>query len=221
MSSKNTIREHVPEGFFHVYNRGVEKREIFLDDSDCRIFLYYFSLYLSAKEDLQLLKQKGLRLDKIIKNNLSEEVDLLVYALMPNHFHLLVQQHSSYGVMKLMKRVTTAYAMYFNKKYSRVGPLFQGIYKSVYIHTDEYLLHLSRYIHLNPLNIQNTIDFNNYTSYSIFLGKRRSKWVKSDKILQYFHSNSEGNQPYNSYQSFVEDYSQPSQEILGELILED
>lgn len=220
MPARNTVRNYAPDCIYHVYNRGVEKRKIFLDESDCRIFIFYLQLYLTSKEDLKVLKTPGLRLDKFLKNNLSEEVSLLAYALMPNHFHFLVKQSTSDGITKLMKRVTIAYVMYFNNKYARVGPLFQGLFKAALISTDEYLIHASRYIHQNSFNLQSDINFINFSSYSNYLNQKKSSWLHPEIVLSYF-SNKQHSSNLLSYESFVEDTTQASNEILGSICLED
>lgn len=78
-------------------------------------------------------------------------VSILAYCLMPNHFHLLVRQNSDLGIQKFMANIQNSYTKYFNAKYKRVGPLLQGTFKAVWIEDDEQLLHVSRYIHLNPV----------------------------------------------------------------------
>lgn len=220
MPSRNTIRSYASGCIYHIYNRGVEKRLIFLDESDCKIFIFYLKLYLSPIEELKNTRAIGLRLDKILKNNLSGEVELLAYTLMPNHFHFLAKQNSPDGITKLMKRITIAYAMYFNKKYTRVGPLFQGIYKAALISTDEYLIHTSRYIHRNPFNVHSKINFNNYSSYSSYISQESYSWLHPEMVLEYFYTKKNANNLF-SYKSFVEDSTQTSNEILGDLLLED
>ncbi|MBI2036333.1 hypothetical protein HYT17_01775, partial [Candidatus Microgenomates bacterium] len=113
--------------------------------------------------------------------------------------------------------------IYFNKKYQRVCSLFQNKYKAALIETESYLLHLSRYIHLNPINILSpSIDFIDFSSYHYYLGRKEASWIKPQEILGYFrNAQRKGLKDVLSYQSFVEDYSQESTELLGELILED
>ncbi len=223
MPSKNIIKDYVENGYYHIYNRGVEKREIFLDEQDCGIFLHYLKLYLSPVEELKQLDLPGLRILKFIRLNLSQEIDLLAFALMPNHIHLQIKQKTSDGIVKLMKRLATAYVMYFNKKYQRVGSLFQNRYKATLIETDEYLLHLSRYIHLNPVKITyKKIDFKKFSSYPYYLGEKHVSWIKPQEILGYFRSAQRNDlKDILSYQSFVEDYRVNSIEILGPLVLEE
>lgn len=208
MPSRNIIKQYVENGYYHIYNRGVEKREIFLDEQDCAAFLYYLKLYLSPIEELKQLNFPGLRILKFIRLNLFQEIDLMAFALMPNHFHLQIKQKTADGMIKLMKRLVTAYVMYFNKKYKRVGSLFQNRYKAALIETDEYLLHLSRYIHLNNSKIASEkIDFKEFSSYPYYMGQKHASWVKPQEILGYFRSAQKENlKDILSYQSFVEDY---------------
>ena len=150
MPTRHRIKTYVENSFYHIYNRGVEKRIIFQDDQDYRVFLYYLKLYLSPPESVKSLQKKGQSF--IIKprqrplNNFYNEINLLAYCLMPNHFHLLLKQKPANGIEKFMRSFGTKYVQYFNKRYRRIGPLFQGTYKGVLIETDEQLLHLSRYL---------------------------------------------------------------------------
>lgn len=213
MPRKNSLKIYVENGYYHLYNRGVEKRDIFLDDRDYKVFLYFLKQYLSLPPpDGVFLQPTGVtpvRLRPI--KTLHKIVKLLVYCLMPNHFHLLVKQRTKEGIAQLMNRIGTNYVMYFNKRYERVGPLFQGVYKAVMVESEEQLLHLSRYIHLNPFEIENKdfkklIDYP-YSSYGDYLGERKTIWIKSQEILSYFKTDKKsGLADYLSYQSFVEDY---------------
>ena len=202
MPAKNTIKPYVENGYYHIYNRGVEKRIIFQDKQDYKVFLYYLKIYLSPPEPLDSpLNQKKETFTGFIKpprdrplNNLYQEVDLLAYCLMPNHFHLLIKQKPANGIEKFMRSLATKYVQYFNKRHKRIGPLFQGPYKAVLIENDEQLLHLSRYIHLNPikdiqnqkenpLNVQRIL-LNSYSSYADYLGQRKTEWLNIKEILK-------------------------------------
>ncbi len=184
------------------------------------MFLYYLKTYLCSPMEIQYMHEAGLRTDKILRNNLFFEVDLLAFCVMPNHFHLLVQQHTTDGMAKLLKRLTTAYAMYFNKKYHRVGSLFQGSYKAVLVSSDEYLLHVSRYIHLNYHVLQLPEFYSRFTSYPYYLNIKRVGWVKPQAVLQILSRVNSASEGYD-YRSFVEDYAIESQIDLGDLTLED
>ncbi len=222
MPAKNIVKTYIENANYHIYNRGVDKRKIFLDEQDCSMFLYYLRLYLLPIKELKEEILAGHTKVRFLNLNLSKEVLLLSFALMPNHFHLLLKQNSIDGITKLMKRVTTAYVMYFNKKYKRLGPLFQHIYKSCFVDTDSYLLHLSRYIHLNATTITPAkINFLEFSSYPYYLNKKRANWIKPNEILAYFESSRRKNlRDIFSYQSFVEDYVQDSDQ-LENLTLED
>jgi len=115
-----------------------------------------------------------------------------------------------------MRSLGTKYSQYFNKKYDRIGYLFQGTYKAVLVEQDSYLLHLSRYIHRNPFKVTPLKDA--YSSYGDFLGIRKTAWIKSQKILEYFKTVQKTSmKDVHSYQSFVEDYAQDSKDVLDDL----
>lgn len=219
MPSKNTIKTYVAGGYYHVYNRGVEKRNIFLDDQDYRVFLHLLKYYLSPLDKQTEHPLANLQGFILVRPrplaNLETEVDLLAFCLMPNHFHLLIKQITSDGMSKLLRRILTTYSMYFNRRYERVGHLFQGIYKAVLVNKDEYLLHLSRYIHLNPIELTgfNPVSYL-YSSYAYFLRKKWAKWLKPDFILSYFDSSKE------QYKDFIESYAQNSKESLGAMAID-
>lgn len=181
MPGKNVIKQYVENGYYHIYNRGVEKRTIYQDDKDYKVFLFYLKTYLSPPNSSP---DKINSLDQI---NLSQQIKLLAFCLMPNHFHLLVWQKTKDAIEKLMRRIGTKYVMYFNKRYKRIGALFQNTYKAVLIKTDEQLLHLSRYIHLNPIKdtpLQGSILVNSYSSYKVYLGKQKINWIYPEEIFR-------------------------------------
>lgn len=141
--------------YYHIYNRGTEKRDIFLDKADYLRFLVL--LYISNNTDvvhISNLINQGESLMKILDMDKKDSlVDIGAYCLMPNHFHLLIKEKTENGISKFMKKLSTGYSMYFNKRYERMGSLFQGIFKSVHADTDEYLKYLFAYIHLNPVKL--------------------------------------------------------------------
>lgn len=216
MPSRNIIKIYVENGYYHLYNRGVEKRTIFEDSQDYGVFLSYLKEYLSPPDPSPLqggtLKNKkyAYRLPK----NYFEEIFLLAYCLMPNHFHLLVNQKSTYAIKNFMQSLLTRYSMYFNKKYSRVGKLFQGHYKGAIVRNESYLLHLTRYIHLNPSEYTKDLEIA-YSSYADYLGLRNTSWVKKADILAYFSSSNNKFKQYKSYKSFIEENaSESGQELV-------
>lgn len=214
MPSKNALKTYVEGGYYHIYNRGVEKRRIFFDRGDYNTFLHYLSLYLTPIDEIR--KEKPLLRLNIVKNNLSDEVELLAYCLMPNHFHLLVKQKAIDGITRLMRQITTGYSMYFNKRYNRQGHLFQGRFKAANIDSDEHLLHLSRYIHLNPKDRGVSLTEFEWSSYLNYLGNKNEQWVNTGLILNYF---TKGNYQ-GTYKQFVEEYKGETPILASDLFLE-
>jgi hypothetical protein len=143
---------------------------------------------------------------------------------MPNHFHLLLKQNTADGMSKLLRRVSTTYALYFNKRNNRVGHLFQGIYKAVMVSNESYLLHLSRYIHLNPnelgLTRMNLVSYP-YSSYPYYLGQKSAEWLNTNFILSFFKKAEDPLiKGLASYEEFVMVEQEDSQKIIGDLILD-
>ena len=227
MPSKNRVKQYVEGGHYHVYNRGVEKRRIFLDDQDYRVFLHLLKYYLSATElsDEHPLKEitgfVPVKLRPI--EPLYNKVELLCYCLMPNHFHLLLKQISKDGMEKLMRRLSTTYAMYFNRRYDRVGTLFQGRYKAVLVDTDEHLLHLSRYIHQNPTLTKGFLNEYPYSSYSYYIGEQKADWLRPEPILKYFDKTSDFGKyeaaRFQNYKEFVEEYEKEPEQLIDYLLI--
>jgi len=227
MPAKNSVKNYVENSYYHLYNRGVEKRIIFQDSQDYAVFLNYLKEYLLPKDEQNLrnkltdpnisYKEK----DKIIKllrlNNFTDEIILIAYCLMPNHFHLLVKQKSSYSIDMFMQSLCTRYTMYFNRKYKRVGSLFQSVYKAVLVNSDEQFLHLTRYIHKQSLASQGeTLQGKNHpSSYDDYIGKRKTIWVHPEEVLANF-SKTIPSLSYESFVSRVEDMTG-----IGKLILDD
>ncbi|MBI2057661.1 MAG: transposase [Candidatus Yanofskybacteria bacterium] len=136
--------------YYHVYNRGVEKRKIFQETRDYERFSKTLRLANGTKAVVFKTSQ-GASLDKV---GLGERLIAVgAYVLMPNHFHILVKEIKEGGLTNFMKKLTTSYAMYFNKKYERVGSLFQKPFKAEHVDNDRYLKYLLAYIHLNPVKV--------------------------------------------------------------------
>lgn len=168
--------------YYHVYNRGNRKQNIFIQYRDYERFLKRMKMY----------KEKF-------------GVSILCYCLMPNHYHFLLRQETDIPITVFMLRLGTSYAKYFNIKYEQVGSLFQGRFRAKLIETDEYLLHLSRYIHRNPLEIQLStpgVELADYrwSSYINYLNFVKNPMIESEYILGYFAKNNKS----NDYKKFVE-----------------
>lgn len=226
MPAKNSVKEFRANAYYHIYNRGVEKRVIFLDDQDYGVFKSYLKVYLLPKDEIGLQhtlndptsspfeKAEATRLIKL--NNFSDSIQLLAYCLMPNHFHLLIKQSDESSIDLFMNSLATRYSMYFNKRYKRVGHLFQGTYKAVLVDSEPQLLHLSRYIHKNPYVKGVPLQSYPHSSYSAYLGIRKLEWIKPTDILNYFSTTG-----FNSYENFVEgNFDDDSINFVKELILD-
>lgn len=145
-------------GIYHIYNRGVEKRNVFLDTSDRLRFIHDLFEFNSEEPAPNLTYHIGYKQAKEVGlPKLSKRrkliIELLAFCLMPNHFHLMVKQRVDNGVSFFMQKLGTGYTNYFNQKYERVGSLFQGKYKLVAIKNETHFLHLPYYIHANPLDL--------------------------------------------------------------------
>ena len=151
---------------YHIYNRGVEKRTLFTNTHDYWRFIHDLFIFndtnppLHSRTRLHNNKDQNtdvpLRYISFPKQPRTLLVDILVFCLMPNHFHLMVRQRVDNGITTFMRKLGTGYTNYFNTKYTRVGPLFQGIFKAAPLEHDAHFLHLPHYIHANPLALLRT-----------------------------------------------------------------
>lgn len=141
-----------PTEYYHIYSRGVDKRAIFLDYQDYRRFLNLLFL-CNGTLAINSRHYKGLSfaacVDKIGADR-KPAIHIGAYCLMSNHFHLLVREGDSTSIPQVMKKLLTAYSMYFNLKYKRTGRLFESSFKAKHVDKDTYLRHLMTYIHVNP-----------------------------------------------------------------------
>ncbi len=141
-----------PGEFYHIYNRGTDKRPIFSDASDCHRFQEL--LYLSNSQKSVNVRDVKQSTDSVYEYERGDpRVAIGAYCLMPNHFHLLLVPLEDDGVSQFMKKLGTSYSMYFNKKYDRTGTLFEGPFKAKHADSDVYLKYLYAYIHLNPVKL--------------------------------------------------------------------
>lgn len=217
MASKNSVKAYSENGYYHIYNRGVEKRKIFNEEQDYGVFLSYLKEYLMPKDEKHLReiladpmitwKDKDKVLKALRLNNFNDEITLLCHKLMPNHFHFLLKQQSEMTIDKFMNSLGVRYSMYFNKKYKRVGTLFQSVYKAVLVKSEEQLLYLTSYIHRNGTNNNLASQdevlqglFSQPSSLPEYLGQRKTEWIHPEEILSYFSKKN----PLLSYQNFVE-----------------
>ena len=201
MPSKNSVKTYAPNQMWHVYNRGVDGRDVFMDERDYAVFLSFFKLCLTPEmPETETLNALPLGLDviRLRRLNLYKEVELVSYCLMKNHFHLQLFQYSEDSISKLMRSIMTGYVMYFNNRQERTGRLFQGVYKASLIDSDAYWQHISRYIHLNPLDIAKDYKTYPYSSYKYYTAPPAPTWLQPGHVLDSFKQ--------NEYASFVANY---------------
>ncbi|OGG11526.1 hypothetical protein A2Z00_02760 [Candidatus Gottesmanbacteria bacterium RBG_13_45_10] len=202
MPARNTF--FIPGSYYHIYNRGSEKRIIFGSPRDYNFFF-----------------------TRVQENADKFSIDILCHSFMPNHFHFLVKQRDKHSVSVFMNALQLGYAKYFNVKYHRVGPLYQGRFKAKPVETDEYLLQLSAYIHRQPIanafGSENFKDSKNlvrqqlatfpYSSYRHYIGLENNGLTKPAEILAYFSKS----KPMLTYNVFVEKF-EPDIEMLAPLL---
>lgn len=191
------------EEFYHVYNRGTDKRKIFLAKGDYARFVALLYLCNQARR-IELTKSGIADAFNVVRDE--QLVSIVAYCLMPNHFHLLLREKAEGGISLFMQKLTTAYTMYFNRKYGRSGGLFESTFKARHASEDTYLKYLIAYIHLNPVKLidhkwkengiqdpvraEEYLDNYRYSSYLDYSGKIRSenKIINTRALPEYFES---------------------------------
>ena len=188
---------------YHIYNRGVEKRKIFLEDKNYFRFIHDLFEFNDTIPAGKYYIFGGATSENIAQNPKSRKRELLVeilsFCLMPNHYHLLLRQLKNGGIVKFIRKLDTGYTMYFNKKNKRVGPLFQGRFKAVLIDNEQHFYHIPYYIHSNPIEliesswedgiIKNTtkakkfLESYKWSSYLDYIGKKNFPSIISTKFL--------------------------------------
>ena len=200
------INPPVTDHYYHVYNRGIDGMAIFKGDRDYQRFITLLNYYRFANLSMRLSHLN--QMSEINRNSFLEQIystyeqniDILCYCLMPNHYHLMLRQRVDGGISTFMRILQNAYAQYFNTKYKRKGRLIQSEFQYLLIESDEQSDHVSRYIHLNPATSQlvsiNQLESYRYSSYPTYLGRYRDIFVSDEFIIQRFSSRDE-------YKSFV------------------
>ena len=168
-----------PGEFYHIYNRGNEKRNIFREQTDYEFFIWRLAHNLFPERFPNKHRTPPLP---------TKAFSLISYCLMPNHFHLLLKQEKEISPSKLLLRLCTSYSMYFNKKYKRVGHLFQDQFKAVLIENNPQLMWISAYIHMNAVKdkiVKHPSEYK-WSSYNDFVGKRNLLIVNKEFLIGTF-----------------------------------
>ena len=175
-------------GVFHVYTRSIGELKVFNNPQDfirMRKILHYYKKekFISYSHFLELTPQFQ---EKIINEDSPQYVEIISYCLMPTHLHLILYQSQEPGISKYMEKVLKSYALYFNKKNRRKGPVWAGRFSNVLVENDEQLLHLTRYIHLNPVTaylVEKPEDWE-FSSYQEYIGKEKEKLCSWENFIE-------------------------------------
>ncbi len=174
----------------HIYNRGNNKEKIFFNEQDYKAFLFRIGLCLGFtqeelnKKNLIAMPYSRIRITETNKNNFK----LHVFSLMPNHFHLLIEQVGNISISKLISKLCTSYSKYINKKYKRVGHVFQDCFKAVLIENNPQLMWTSSYIHMNPVKdglVKHPSEYK-WSSYNDFIDKRNLPIINKELLIATF-----------------------------------
>ncbi|MEK7088599.1 MAG: transposase [Patescibacteria group bacterium] len=174
----------------HIYNRGNNKKKIFFDEQDYKAFLFRLGLCLGFteeelnKEKLIAIPYSRIRITDINKNNFK----LHAFCLMPNHFHLLIEQVGNIPISKLISKVCASYSKYKNNKYDSIGHTFQDCFKAVLMENNPQLMWTSSYIHMNPVkdNLVKYPDEYKWSSYQDFVSNRDLPIVNKELLISTF-----------------------------------
>lgn len=198
------------EEYYHIYNRGVNKQNIFFNRENYLFFLRRVRKYLI--EGL-MTEDKFSEVSKT--SEISKDCEIVAYCLMPNHYHLLVHPHHD-DLSHKMQLLGISYTKAINKQNKRVGPLFQGQFQAVHVDQDEYLLHLSRYLHLNPViaGLVNRAEDWEFSSYCEYIGQRNGTLPTPHIVLSQFDNR-------EAYKHFVDSYLLDDIDYIAHLVLDD
>lgn len=175
---------------FHIYNRGNNKEKIFFDQEDYKAFLFRFGLCLGFTEEelkrqvLTAISYSRIRITETKKGSFK----LHAFCLMPNHFHLMIEQIGEISISSLMLKFCTSYSKYINKKYNRIGHVFQDQFKAVLLESNEQYMWTSSYIHMNPVKdkiVKYPLEYA-WSSYADYASDRNLTIINKELLLQTF-----------------------------------
>lgn len=188
--SNRDYKNFAPDTIFHIYNRGNNKEKIFYDDQDYKAFLFRLGLCLGfTQEELNKGKIIAMPYSRIRITEMDQgDFKLHAFSLMPNHFHLLIEQVGDVSISKLMSKLCTSYSKYINKKHKRVGHVFQDEFKAVLIEDNPQIMWISSYIHTNAVKdglVKHPREYK-WSSYNDYAFDRNLPIVTKDLILGTF-----------------------------------
>jgi len=230
-------KEELANGeYYHIMNRGVDGRDIFTEEGDYKRFLEGLKEFNTSARikirDLRYIRQNTNPIGGISTNRIGVNeslVEILCYCLLPNHFHLLVKQITDDGVAEFLRKIGIGYTHYFNIKTERQGHLFQGRFRAVHISREAHFLHISRYIHLNALDLLDTkwregalkdwdsakkqLESYPWSSYRVFIGQESSEFCRPEMLGEIFKTP-------RHYEDFLKGWTKRNYGDLREYVLE-
>jgi len=184
MATKYSRKIFGEDGIYYVFNRGVNKCEIFIDDRDYKVFIHNIRRYLDPEYKLKKVDPKTGEDFYMLPKKLCDKVSLLTFCLMPNHFHLILKLKEKTGMSELMQSLLSNYTTYFNDKYCRTDKLYGDVYKAVRVTSEPQYLQLSRYIHLNPLKIiKSELEDYQYSGFYYIFNNLSNLWLHWENVL--------------------------------------
>jgi len=204
----------VTDEYYHIYNRGFNKQKIFLSKYDYqRAFetIQYYQFITPAFKFSYLNRLVAKQKKKLLDQLINTQIDILAFCFMPNHFHFLIKQIKDNGILNSISKFSNSYSKYFNLIHEKKGPVFEGRFQAVKVSSNEQLLHLSRYIHLNPYTASIVKKINDlkkfpYSSLKEYLHPHRFNLSQTDEILNQFKNKEE-------YLSFVNDHADHQKQL--------
>lgn len=192
---------------YHIFNRSLRQMPLFTNKREFDLFLAATKYYIQQNPPVKFSFYR--HQPKKYKIDLSKTlIKIIAYCLMPDHFHFILTQLEKEGIKTFVHRLATSYSHYFNLKYNQKGPVFESKFKAVRVESQEQLIHLSRYIHLNPVTnflVEDPIEYN-YSSYGFYLHGGNFDLIDCSDVMASFHSP-------ESYKKFVLDQKDYQREL--------
>lgn len=213
MPSLHRRKIYLPKRYYHIYNQGTNKQNIFHRNRDYLFYYLCLKEYLTPKStQIVEMEKRGYLPDNLDRKlvylgwlkNFSSEITLVAHCLMPNHIHLLVEQNSERSITSFMQALHTRYAKYHKKHHHTFGPLFRDRFKARLIQDDKDLICVSRYIHRNPLDIGVNPETYRWSSLNYYKGIKKPSWLNTELILGKFEK-SAFRTTYPSYLEWAND----------------